>query len=293
MAGTGTSFAPNVIRFRSAILEIPRNNRSSASFSVRISSKSNGVSATCDDRAAGPYCIYVGPIDTASKETLEALYSQARDAYYSGEPLIVDDMFDRVELKLRWYGSKSVVKYPRCSIRRQSTYADAEEDLSMVFALACAWAIFLAFGSSACIGPILFTVGMAYQNAFDPGLSHGDQSSVLGSLAMVNSIFLMALGCVIGYPVALASVKVLQGLWRNDLVALKGACPNCGEEVFAFVKTDGANDSPHRADCHVCECLLEFRTKVEQSASGLGGRWVYGRIYLVSLRGRSRRQRRS
>ncbi|KAI4334531.1 hypothetical protein L6164_019214 [Bauhinia variegata] len=126
MAGTGTSFAPNVIRFRSAILEIPRNNRSSASFSVRISSKSNGVSATCDDRAAGPYCIYVGPIDTASKETLEALYSQARDAYYSGEPLIVDDMFDRVELKLRWYGSKSVVKYPRCSIRRQSTYADAE-----------------------------------------------------------------------------------------------------------------------------------------------------------------------
>lgn len=68
----------------------------------------------------------------------------------------MDDMFDRVEvklgclvmhllavfiiryfrlmvrpifakqLKLRWYGSKSVVKYPRCSIRRHSTYADAE-----------------------------------------------------------------------------------------------------------------------------------------------------------------------
>jgi hypothetical protein len=27
------------------------------------------------------------------------------------------------------------------------------------------------------------------------------------------------------------TVKVLQGLWKNDLVALKGACPNCGEEV--------------------------------------------------------------
>lgn len=27
------------------------------------------------------------------------------------------------------------------------------------------------------------------------------------------------------------AVGVLQGLWRNDLVALKGACPNCGEEV--------------------------------------------------------------
>lgn len=29
-------------------------------------------------------------------------------------------------MKLRLYGSKYVVKYPRCSIRRQLTYADAE-----------------------------------------------------------------------------------------------------------------------------------------------------------------------
>lgn len=30
------------------------------------------------------------------------------------------------QLKLRWYGSKYVMKYPRCSLRRQSTYADAQ-----------------------------------------------------------------------------------------------------------------------------------------------------------------------
>jgi len=34
-------------------------------------------------------------------------------------------------------------------------------------------------------------------------------------------------------------------------------------KVFAFVRTDKGNNSPHRADCHVCECLLEFRTKAE------------------------------
>lgn len=34
-------------------------------------------------------------------------------------------------------------------------------------------------------------------------------------------------------------------------------------QVFAFVKSDQSNDSPHRADCHVCESLLEFRTKAE------------------------------
>ncbi|KAK7262472.1 hypothetical protein RJT34_30045 [Clitoria ternatea] len=256
----------------------------------RISAKSHRVSAISDEHPKGPYCIYVGPLETANKDSLEALYSQARDAYYSGQPLIVDDMFDRVELRLRWFGSKSVVKYPRCSIRRQSTFADAEEDLSMVFALASTWAMFLAFGSLACVGPISYTVGMAYQNAFDSGLLLGSQESGLGFLALVNSIIFSVLGFVTGYPIASASVKVLQGLWGNDLVALKGACPNCGEEVFAFVRMDRNIDSPHRANCHVCDCLLEFRTKVEQSNSRLGRQWVYGRIYLVSIRGRSRRQ---
>ncbi|PVH61668.1 hypothetical protein PAHAL_3G090800 [Panicum hallii] len=85
-----------------------------------------GAWAVAAAAAEGPSCLYVGPIETASQEKLEALYHQARDSYYSGQPLIVDDMFDKVELKLRLYGSKSVVKYPRCSLIRQSTYADAE-----------------------------------------------------------------------------------------------------------------------------------------------------------------------
>jgi len=34
-------------------------------------------------------------------------------------------------------------------------------------------------------------------------------------------------------------------------------------QVFAFVKSDQSNNSTHRADCHVCESLLEFRTEVE------------------------------
>ncbi|KAH7550024.1 hypothetical protein ACOSP7_024879 [Xanthoceras sorbifolium] len=291
MAGTCNSI-PSHIFGSTATVELSRSgSRSGAPVSVRISTKSHGgVSAatTCD--VEGPSCIFVGPLETASKETLEALYRQARDAYYSGEPLIVDDMFDRVEQKLRWYGSKSVVKYPRCSIRRQSTYADAEEDLSQVFALASIWILIFAFGSSICLVPIICTVGLA-PDAFGPAISSGSQTNVLTFLASVNGILFTALGTLIGYPVASSSVSVLRGLWRNDLVALKGACPNCGEEVFAFVKSDQSNNSPHRADCHVCESLLEFRTKVEQSSSRLGRQWVYGRIYLLSRRGRNRYQR--
>lgn len=292
MAGTSASFVPRVVG-SSKVLELSRINRwTGAPFSVRISTKPNRSTTNCAcANTEAPSCIFVGPIESASKETLEALYRQAQDAYYSGKPLIVDDMFDRVELKLRWYGSKSVVKYPRCSLRRHSTYADAEEDISQVFALASIWVLFLAFGSSACIVPMVYTVGQANQHAFSSGFYYGIQASTLEFLSMVNGILFMALGSVIGYPIASASVKVLQGLWRNDLVALKGACPNCGEEVFAFVKPNQTNNSPHRADCHVCECLLEFRTKVERSVSRLGRGWVYGRVYLVSRRGRNRRQK--
>ncbi|KAI3772324.1 hypothetical protein L6452_03506 [Arctium lappa] len=301
-AGTNAN-VPNPHVIGSTVVELSRNGRTLAPAQlVRISCKhssNNGLSIRSDQgrRPAsrvlveGPSCIFVGPIESASQETLEALYRQARDAYYSGKPLIVDDMFDRVELKLRWYGSKYVVKYPRCSLRQQSTYADAEEDPAQVFALASVWLLFLGFGSSACLVPVIYTFGQAFKDVIDSGLSISSQAPVLEFIAMFNGMLLMMLGSMIGYPVASASVGALQGLWKNDLVALKGACPNCGEEVFAFVKSNQFNSSPHRAECHVCECLLEFRTKVERSIARPEKRWVYGRIYLIRRRRRNRGER--
>ncbi|XWS53121.1 hypothetical protein CRYUN_Cryun11dG0130500 [Craigia yunnanensis] len=289
MAGTCQSIRPHVIGSTVVKLTLSRATRTKPPFSVRVSgfsAKSQGFPTAKED---GPSCLFIGPIETASQETLEALYRQARDAYYSGEPLIVDDMFDRVELKLRSYGSKSVVKYPRCSIRRHSTYADAEEDLSQVLALASIWILIFAFGCTLCLVPIIYTISLAYQDPFSSDISYDSQASNFEFLATVNGILFMAIGSVIGYPLASAAVRVLQRLWRNDLVALKGACPNCGEEVFAFVKSEKFNDSPQRAECHVCECTLEFRAKAEQSVSRFGRRWVYGRVYLVSQRDRNRR----
>ncbi|XP_021720836.1 PGR5-like protein 1B, chloroplastic [Chenopodium quinoa] len=237
----------------------------------------------------GPSCIFVGPVETASQETLEALYRQAKDSYYSGKPLIMDDMFDRVELKLRWYGSKYVMKYPRCSLRRQSTYADAQEDPSQVFALASVWFLILAFGGAVCLVPMLYTINLAYQDALNSETVYSSHPAAVEFLGMLNTVLFILLGSIIGCPIASASARALQGLWRNDLVALKGACPNCGEEVFAFVRSDHSHSSSHRSDCHVCECRLEFRTKAEQSISKLGRRWVHGRVYLISDR-RSRRR---
>lgn len=282
MAATSRILHPSHIG--SKFLGISSCSRYRAPLTFRILTRNhNGVSAAEQSLGPeGPSCIFIGPIETATQETLEALYVQARDAYYSGTPLIVDDMFDRVELKLRWYGSKSVVKYPRCSIRRQSAYADAQEDPSQVFALAGIWILILALGGVVSLLPVIYTAGLAYKDAFDSELVYAEATG-MSSLSMLNSTLFMVLGSVIGYPIASASVKALQGLWRYDLVALKGSCPSCGEEVFAFLRSNQCNSSSHRTSCHVCQCGLEFRTKVEKF-SKLGRRWVHGRIYLVSQR---------
>uniref|UniRef100_A0A0E0H8I2 PGR5-like protein 1A, chloroplastic n=2 Tax=Oryza TaxID=4527 RepID=A0A0E0H8I2_ORYNI len=206
--------------------------------------------------------------------------STIRDSYYSGQPLIVDDMFDKVELKLRVYGSPSVVKYPRCSLKRQSTYADAEEDKSMFMALSSIWMLLLLFGTSAFLVPSLCILSLTFGDAFGARyLLYGAKS--FDVITRVNDMVLIGLGYLIGYPISSASVGALQGLLTNNLVALKGSCPNCGEQVFAFVKTDNSIKAPHRAECHVCSCPLEYRTKVEKSLSGTRRTWVYGRVYLV------------
>ncbi|KAL5709573.1 hypothetical protein ACHQM5_020248 [Ranunculus cassubicifolius] len=200
-------------------------------------------------------------------------------------------MFDQVELKLRWYGSKSVIKYPRCSLRRQSTYADAQEDPSQVLLLASVWTLLLTFGSLVFLVPAFSMVALSYQEAFNSRLTTDGAVVALESLEMVNRSLFVALGSVIGIPIASAAVGALKGLLKNDLVALKGPCPNCGEEVFAFVKADKCVQTPHSADCHVCESSLEFRPRVEQSIANPRTQWVYGRIYLLRQKRNSRRQR--
>lgn len=80
-----------------------------------------------------------------------------------------------------------------------------QEDPSQVLALASIWVLILAFGSSACLVPIVYSVGVAYQDAFNSGISYHGQSSAVDFLSMVNGILFMALGSALGYPIASAS----------------------------------------------------------------------------------------
>lgn len=77
MAGTGAPVKPHVIG--SAAIKLSKNSRPGVPFYVRFSTRCPPVVSAFDElkpRAEGPSCLFVGPIESASKETLEALYRQ-------------------------------------------------------------------------------------------------------------------------------------------------------------------------------------------------------------------------
>ncbi|CAM6102733.1 unnamed protein product [Calypogeia fissa] len=238
--------------------------------------------AVLTNEGQGPSCIFVGPLETAEKARLEALYQQARDSYYSGSPLIVDDMFDRIEVKLRWHGSKLVLKYPRCSLKRFSAYADAELDASQMLVLASIWSVLLASGLVAAAFPPACAICTACQKAIHGRMHSHEVTFFTETMTAMNGALAIGLGLVLGVPVAIAAARSLQGLWRGELVALKGCCPNCAEEVYAFVRADEPEQPQHKTECHVCEHPLAFRAKVERSAEHPGKLWAYGRVYLLT-----------
>lgn len=87
-----------------------------------------------------------------------------------------------------------------------------QEDPSQVFLLAGVWLLFLGFGSSACLIPVIYSIGHAYQDAFSSGYYYSSQPSQF--LAILNGMLFMALGSVIGYPIASASGNnLLSSYW--------------------------------------------------------------------------------
>lgn len=80
MAAARSLVTPHVIG--STVFELSRTaSYIGAPFPVRVSTRSHCISSPVTAYVTrrppeGPSCIFVGPIETASQETLEALYSQ-------------------------------------------------------------------------------------------------------------------------------------------------------------------------------------------------------------------------
>lgn len=205
-------------------------------------------------------CLNVGPFHSADQEDVESLYKQAKEAYHSGSPILSDDVFDSLESQLRYQRSELVSKGPRCSLRGLNIYSDAELDKSQTFLLASFWTV-------------LSLSSYSFAAANLDGLLH---AKVFDSLS-----------AFVGLGLFTAFVKCLMNVLKGNEVAVKGECPNCKEEVYAFAafNTVEEEDCEVESTCHMCRRPLIFKiTKhkgiIRPMASG---EWAYGKIFSKNI----------
>jgi hypothetical protein len=241
----------------------------------------------------GPSCFVLPPLERATREDLERVYAQAKNTYFSGQPVVDDAMFDKIERRLKYLGSDVARKYPRCSRRDMRVYSDAETDREQMWALAAAWF------SLALLGAAL--VGLDFAEAIRGGvlgnlsgelLAGGGGSASFGEDSASAAARLGGGGVFggLGRPPVLGFLGVFlaQGGWaklaslrEGSVVALTGDCPNCGERVYAFAPGDKP-ETRRKSECHVCERGVVFNAAVVGDKTSPFRRAATGRIYLVS-----------
>jgi hypothetical protein len=202
----------------------------------------------------------VGPFHSADQEDVENLYTQAKEAYHSGSPILSDDVFDSIESQLRYQRSELVSKGPRCSLRGLNIYSDAELDKSQTFLLATFWTV-LSLGSYSFAATYLD--GFLHAKAFD------------------------TLYSFLGLGLFTVFLKLLMNVLGGNEVAVKGDCPNCGEEVYTFAAFNTVEEESCETEttCHMCKRPLVFKiTKhkgiIRPMASG---EWAYGKIFSKNI----------
>ena len=218
----------------------------------------------------GPSCIRLPPIEAATVSELEALYAQAKNTYFSGQPVVDDAMFDNIERRLRYLGSDAAVKYPRCSRRDMRVYSDASCDVEQMDALAGTWLFFAALG----VGMVAVDFGEAIREGIGAvaggGVAHN---------AAYGSFRPPVIG-LLGIFLANGGLERFGRLRAGQTVAMKGDCPSCGEEVYAFMPGN-APTARVECECHVCERRLAFTAEVASAENARWRRVATGRIYLV------------
>ena len=181
-----------------------------------------------------------------------------------------DAHFDAIERRLRVLDSAAVVRGPRCSLRGMRVYSDAVPDSEQMANLAILWS---AIGGGAALAAIGGIVSLS--RIPDDGLA-----AVPGA----------AFAALIAATMGTTAVSSLQRIGEGRVAALRGSCPACGEELYAFVDPprprpemcDKQSEVDHPSECHVCGASVVFMARRLDAASPS----LHGRIYLKA-RGRS------
>lgn len=225
------------------------------------------VSASTEDDAARTRCRgYVENLDSATLAELEALYADAKDAYFAGNPCVSDAYFDALELKLSYAQSSVVRKYPRCSVRGKAIYSDCVTDESQMRVLTASYLVILGLG-------ILFVL---------IDLGH-DLKAMIGSAEMAQAQFRPPVLALVGLGLSQRGAEKLREAREGGTLAMTGECPNCNEQVFAFMDTK-RGQSKERCECHVCGRKIVFEATFERVQSSEWKVAGKGRVYLVANR---------
>ena len=221
----------------------------------------------------GPSCIRLPPLDLATRDDLERVYLQAKNTYFSGQPVVDDQMFDEIERRLRYLGSDVARKYPRCSRRDMRIYSDAEPDEAQMDALAWTWLSFAALGA--------LLIALDVRDAIADSSFSAAATATATATATAMATRRPPVFAVVGAFLARSGWEKYAKLREGTTVAVTGDCPNCAERVYAFVPANKP-EVRVKSECHVCERGVVFHAKVAKSDASRWGRVATGRIYLVS-----------
>ena len=234
----------------------------------------------------GPSCLRLPPLHLSTRAELEEVYLQAKNTYFSGQPIVDDAFFDAIETRLKHLGSDVARKYPRCSRRDMTVFGDAEADYEQMGALAATWAGFVFLGialmgldvkSAVDAGALEGVFGFGGGGGDGPGLGLAETAGTTRPAA--RAPILAALG---GF-LAQTGCGKLASLRDGNTIAMSGDCPNCAERVYAFLPANSAAKTVKlKSDCHVCGRGLTFAADVQSSKDAPYGKVASGRIYLVS-----------
>lgn len=211
----------------------------------------------------GPSCYVLPPLERATREDLEKVYAQAKNTYFSGQPVIEDRMFDEIERRLRQMGSEYARKYPRCSRRDMKIYGDLETDEAQTRVLENVWRCFALLGMGFVAVDVVELASTIFLNG--------------------NAIeFRPPMLAVLGAFLCQSALKKIAALKRGEVVAVAGDCPSCGERVFIFLPGNEGARVTRGSECHVCERSVSFRADVRVEPKSRYGRGATGRVYLAT-----------
>lgn len=176
----------------------------------------------------------------------EKRFLEATMAYNAGKPIMSNEEFDDLKLKLRQEGSIVTEQGARCSIRSRTMYSDAKVDYLRMVSLNAPAVITVLLG--------LFSI-----------------DDLTGFEVTQFMELPEPFGIIVVWGLVLPMVYVLSSAITNlvfkDALVLKAPCPSCGTENVAYfgdIFTVSGSRKSNTVECTECKSKLRFNNESRQ-----------------------------